>query len=126
MTTYRPRHRLPRGGNRCDFCGGQDIHSLHSCSNFDWEGKPVFQQDTGRWAACWMCSGYIEKERRGQLTRRTLWQVSKRQGISANELKILRESLKELHTLFASHVVQGEALKIHEPHVRRVFLDASV
>jgi hypothetical protein len=73
-----------------------------------------------------MCSGYIEKERWGQLTRRVMWQVSKRQGITPTELKALRESLKDLHALFAQHVVQGEALKIHEPHVRRIFLDASV
>ena len=69
-----------------------------------------------------MCSGYIEKERWGQLTRRTMWQVSKRQGITSTELKALRESLRELHTLFAEHVVRGEVLTIHQPHVRRIML----
>lgn len=122
MTTFRPRHRLPRGGNCCDFCGGQDVHSLHACANFDWEGQPIFKQDAGRWAACWMCAQYIESERWGQLTRRTMWRVRQRQGITPDELKTLRESLRELHALFAQHVVQGEALKIHRPHVRRFIL----
>lgn len=122
MSTFRPRHRLPRGGDACDFCGTRDVHSLHRCGNFDWEGRAIFQQDSGCWAACWMCSGYIEKERWGQLNRRVMWQVSKRQGITPTELKALRESLKELHALFAEHVVQGEVLTIHQPHVRRFML----
>jgi hypothetical protein len=52
-------------------------------------------------------------------------EVSKRQGIGADELEVLRGILKELHKLFAEHAVQGEALKIHEPHVRRFILAES-
>lgn len=69
-----------------------------------------------------MCPGYIEKERWGLLTLRTLWQVSQRKGITHTELKALRESPKELHALFAQHVAKGKALTIHEPHVRRFML----
>lgn len=55
----------------------------------------------------------------------TLLGIAKRQGISRDELKALRESLKELHALFAEHVAKGEALMIHGPHLRRFTLAES-
>jgi hypothetical protein len=117
---FRPTsHRLPRGGNRCDFCSSLEVSSLYACSNFDWEGKPVFQEPSGRWAACWLCSGYIDEQRWGQITRRVMREVAKRSGITPAQLEDLRASLKVLHALFAKHVVRGEELKIHNPRVRR-------
>ena len=120
--TFRPRHRLPRGGDCCDFCGGKDVQALYSCANFNWEGRPVFQQDAGRWAACWLCSQYIETQNWGQLNRRVMREVSKREGLTPEHLDAMRATLKILHALFAQHVVRGEAFKVHRPHVRRFML----
>lgn len=120
----RPRHRLPRGGNCCDFCGSPDVRSLYSCKNFDWEGKPVFRSDAGRWAACWMCSAFIDAQRWGQITRRVMREVGRRAGLTPRDIDALRASLKELHALFARNVIDGEELKVHTPHVRRFMLDA--
>ena len=124
MTDHRPqlRHRLPRGGDCCDFCGIQDVHSLHSCANFIWEDKPVFQADHGRWTACWQCSEYVDSQKWGLLTRRVMRAISKRKGVTGADLDALRSSVKKLHALFAQHVVQGEALKVHRPHLRRFIL----
>ena len=106
--TFRPRHRLPRGGDCCDFCGGKEVQSLYSCVNFTWEGRPVFQQKTGRWAACWECSQYIEAQNWGQANWRVMREVAKRQGITRPELDELRASLKVLHSQFAQNVVRGK------------------
>ncbi len=122
MYTARPGHRLPRGGNRCDFCGGEEVQSLYSCVNFEWEGRPIFRSATGWWASCWLCSQYIETQQWGQLNRRVMRGVSKRQGITVLDVEGLRTSLKQLHSLFASNVVDGEPLKVHRPHVRRFVL----
>lgn len=116
--TLRPSHRLPRGGDRCDFCGSPDVQSLYACSNFEWEGRPIFRHEPGRWAACWMCSKQIEVQQWGQLNRRVMREVEKRQGITGPVLEELRLSLRVLHALFAEHVIEGEALKVHLPHVR--------
>lgn len=125
--TCRPqlKHRLPRGGNACDFCGAPDVYSLYACHNFDWQGVPVFRANAGRWAACWACSDVIEVQRWDQLNRRVMREVSKRQGISPDELESMRVSLKALHKLFAAHVLDGEALKVHLPHVRRFIMAPS-
>lgn len=118
----RPRHRLPRGGNCCDFCSTQEVHSLYSCLNFKWEGTPVFRQDVGRWAACYVCAHYIEDHKWGQISRRVMREVAKRQGITVAELDAMRLTVKDLHAQFALHMVKGEALTIHLPHVRRVLV----
>lgn len=118
----RPKHRLPRGGNFCDFCSALEVQSLYSCLNFEWEGKPVFQSAAGRWAACWLCTTYIEEQRWGQISRRVMREVGKREGLTPADLDALRASVKELHALFAKHVVKGKALKIHRPHLRRFIL----
>jgi hypothetical protein len=76
----RPRHRLPRGGNCCDFCASSEVLNLYSCRNFEWEGTPVFRADVGRWAACSMCSSFIDGQRWGQITRRVMREVGKRAG----------------------------------------------
>ena len=120
---FRPRHRLPRGGNYCDFCGATDVRSLYACLNFMWEDHAVFSHPTGRWAACWICSTHIEVQEWGQLNRRVMREVAKRQGITAEEIAELRATLKVLHALFAKHVVSGSPLKIHHPRTRRFMLD---
>jgi Zn-finger protein len=118
----RPRHRLPRGGNACDFCGCPEVRALYSCLNFDFEGTPIFRTQMGRWAACFMCSAFIEEQRWGQITRRVMREVGKRAGLTPADMDGLRESLKELHALFAKHVVQGEEFKVTLPRLRRYML----
>lgn len=110
--SLRPKHRLPRGGSHCDFCGIPNIETLFSCRNFVWEDSPIFKQDLGRWAACWACSKFIKAEQWGQLTKRSMRQVAKRHGLTGLELRLLRDSLSQLHRLFSRNVVKGEALKI--------------
>lgn len=113
-------HRLPRGGNACDFCGASEIQSLYSCLNFEWEGVPIFRQPTGRWAACYACSRLVEGEEWGQLNRRVMREVRKRRETTEGELSLLLVSIKLLHAGFASSLVQGEALTVHLPLVRRI------
>lgn len=122
MNAFRPKHRLPRGGNACDFCGAADVMSLYRCHNFNWEDVPVFRTATGRWAACGFCSHLIESQNWGLLNRRVMREVSKRHGMAGTVLDELRASLKQLHRLFAEHVVQGEELTVHRSALRRVIL----
>jgi hypothetical protein len=110
-TMWRPRHRLPRGGDSCDFCGERGVYALYASKNFPWEGQPVFSRDTGRWAACGACAQRIDVQDWGQLNRRVIREVSKRHTVL--ELAALKQGLKDLHWLFALHVIEGEALKIH-------------
>lgn len=122
MNTFRPKHRLPRGGNACDFCGVPEVHSLYRCNNFHWDTVPVFRTDAGRWATCSFCSHLVDLQNWGLLNRRVMREVGKRKGIGKEELEALRASLKQLHRLFAEHVVQGEELTVHRPTLRRLSL----
>lgn len=115
-------HRLPRGGNACDFCGIAEIKTLFSCKNFECDGFPVFRADHGRWAACRVCSGLIEAGEWGQLNRRVMREVRKRRDATEVELTRLRETLKALHSGFASNMVKGAALTVHLPLVRRILI----
>lgn len=122
MNVFRPKHRLPRGGNACDFCGIPEVNSLYRCHNFKWEDVPIFRADTGRWAACGFCSHLIEASNWGLLNRRVMREVGKRQSMTPPLLDELRASLKQLHRLFAEHVVQGEELTVHRAALRRLIL----
>jgi hypothetical protein len=124
----RPRvnagHRLPLGGDRCDFCGSASVVKLHHCRNFTWEGQPIFAQDAGRWASCHSCSQLIDVGEWNRLSLRVMREVAKRKGVTEEELKNLRRSLKTLHTGFGLHLLKGEDLAVLGPKYSRFVVRA--
>jgi len=112
-------HRLPRGGNNCDFCGLREVSVLHACRNFEWCGQQIFPGDTGHWAACWACSKPIDAGQWGRLTTRVMRQVAQRQGLADDEVDRLRASLRELHRLFGANIIKGEELEVRTTRYKR-------
>lgn len=108
-------HRLPRGGDRCDFCGESHTHKLYACKNFTWEGRAVFDSDVGRFTACLSCARLIDQKLWRRVSTRVLREVSKRKGIDADQLKHLAVTLKTLHKTFGANLINGEALGVLTP-----------
>ena len=46
-------------GNQCDCCSVQPAETFLACRNFNFQGKPVFARDPGRWAVCCGCRGLL-------------------------------------------------------------------
>ena len=130
VTRPQLNHRLPRGGNRCDFCGGAPVLHLYGCTTFLFLDAKIFdKQMRGWWAACLECSALITGDLWGPLTDRVMVEVAKRPGISRPELELLRKSLVRLHKGFENHrlsmvltVVLGHAAPLEKTalHLRSV------
>jgi hypothetical protein len=116
----RPQHRLPRGGGNCDFCGAPHVVMLHACRNFRWEDRPVFNGPVGRWASCQICAYLVEDGKRTKLTNRVMREVSKRRGLSPEDLVALRITLKVLHAELSKHLIPHDTLFVHVSKYRRI------
>lgn len=108
------KHRLPRGGNACDFCGVQSVAQLHPCTVFVWEGIPIFRSPSGHWASCSDCGELIARKRWKALTARVMAEVAHRAGLTHTELLRLGKELTEMHRLFALHRRRGMVLNVLE------------
>lgn len=124
---YRPdarlKHRLPRGGNRCDFCGDSNVLGLYACHNFDWQGRPVFERPSGRWAACFPCCTLIDAGKWSRLVSRVMREVAKRKGTTEDELKTLRKDLRGLYVTLAANLDEDGPLRVMGPKVTRLILN---
>jgi hypothetical protein len=119
MGSFRPCHRLVKGGNSCDFCRAPEVESLYHCNNFEWEGARIFKSETGRWAACWQCSRFIDQQLWTRLHSRVMRAAAKREGITPETLALLRHGVRTLHKGFAANMAKN-TLRIHAPRVRVV------
>lgn len=113
-------HRLPRGGDRCDFCGAAQVIKLYACRDFEWEGHSVFGQEVGRWAACSMCALFIDDRKWARISLRVMSQVAKRKNITEDQLQHMEQAIRVLHRTFGSHMIQGEALSVLLPKYTRL------
>lgn len=116
---HNPRHRLPRGGRLCDFCGKEPIAKLYACTNFQWQDANIFQVETGYWASCWTCAGLIDAEKWLLLRNRVMREVQKRKNLDAADVPRLRRELKELYGAFAESAVPGRVLEVKNPKYTR-------
>lgn len=118
----RPRsvskHRLPCGGNRCDFCSAPFVFNLYPCHNFDWQGQSIFAGHFGRWAACETCSGLVDRGEWRLVEDRVMRQVKCRKGVTRPELKELRADLRVLYLVLRVNL-RAEALRVSQPHLIR-------
>lgn len=123
MSSNRPdsgiRHRLPRGGNLCDFCGRFKVAKLHACKNFQCGDRCVFKNDTGHWAACYLCSSLLLSEDWTALTARVMKEVRKRKDVAVGELRMLRRELAGMHKALSKHMIPGRVMTVHFPLVTR-------
>jgi hypothetical protein len=46
-------------GDRCDCCSVNPVETFLACRNFNFQGKPVFARELGRWAVCSGCRGLL-------------------------------------------------------------------
>ena len=46
-------------GDRCDCCSVKPAEPFLACRNFNFQGKPVFAREPGRWAVCSGCRGLL-------------------------------------------------------------------
>ena len=46
-------------GDRCDCCSVKPAETLLACRNFNFQGRPVFARELGRWAVCSGCRGLL-------------------------------------------------------------------
>lgn len=120
-----PRLRMPRGKTRCDFCGEEPIVRLIACHNFGWEGRSIFFQPVGWWAACEVCTRLIGAAEWEHLNARVYKQASKRPNITKKELEALRKDLRELHRLLRENIMPREALEVLTSKVHHFFAEAS-
>lgn len=124
MQPARPKvntgHRMPRGGGNCDFCGEPSVSKLYACRNFMWEGQKIFKDEIGRWAGCAACARLIEAKQWSRLSLRVMREVSKRQGLDADQMQRLAKTVRVLHKTFGLHMIPGEALGVILPRYSRV------
>lgn len=102
-----------RSGNQCDCCSKSFIDTLYLCRNFIYEGRLVFRQPVGRWAACYSCRRLLEKGKTSSLARRS-------------------ERSAGLYRDLLLHIVPGQQWLVHQgtksaqekepPRAKRVFL----
>lgn len=101
ISKYRPsailKHRTPRGGNQCDFCGAGSISHLYQCTTFNWNGRPIFVKDSGYWASCRLCSSIIDASKWTQLATRVMAEVKRRKALNLLEPTILQAELVQLN-----------------------------
>src|ERR1700677_2131796 len=119
-----PQHRLPRGGNVCDFCGKSTVSKLYACNNFIWHDRDIFARSSGRWAACPGCSVLIDRGAWDALTARVMRCVQQRKGLSAIDRALLHNDLRALHKLLREHLRAREALQITQPRYSKVVLSS--
>lgn len=111
--------RLSQGGNRCDFCGSAFIHKMYRCSNFEFAGRPVFKTESGRWAACLICSEDVDSGRWQRLTNRVLRGVRQR-GLAPKDLLPVRAALTLFHAELKKRVEVREAFTVRQCRYSRV------
>jgi hypothetical protein len=113
VSKHRPqtplKHRTPRGGNQCDFCGSVNVARLYPCTNFNWNAEPIFEKENGYWASCHLCAGIIDQEKWKELSARVMAEVKRRKALNVleptilqSELTQLQKDLVRLHKLFAA------------------------
>ena len=101
----RVGHLVPTpGGEYCDFCTSGPVFKLYECSNFVFNNMPIFQKDSGVWAACARCAELVDSENWTNLTKRAVRKFAKRHGpVPKYEAVRLREQLQQVHQLFREH-----------------------
>ena len=123
------KNRLPRGGNRCDFCACHFVYKLYACQNFEWNQRPVFSRPRiyGRWGACEQCFPFVEARDWDGLTSRVMKQVKKRAGLTEDGLVYLRRDLRLMYGTLEKNILPGLTLTVYQPHYTRVSIsDADV
>lgn len=112
-------HRMPRGGDRCDFCGVARVSRLYACKDFTWEGQGIFGENQGRWASCYECSTLIDEGQWGRLSVRVMREIAKRKGVTAVQLQHMKVTLRDLHRGFGDNIIPGESLGVHRPRYQK-------
>lgn len=116
------RHRLPRGGNVCDFCGANDVIKLFACHNFQCGERNIFSRDAGHWACCHLCSRLVTAKDWTGLTKRVMREVRKREGVDKKEFVFLRKQIAGMHADLEKHLIPGFVLDVHSPTLTRSFV----
>ena len=124
-TKFRPsltlKHRTPRGGKQCDFCGSSSVNKLFPCANFKWNGFFIFSTPSGYWTGCPTCGDLVESEQWSKLVTRVMAEVKKRRELKMlepstlrAELAQLQKDLARLHKLFAANRGSTQAIEVIE------------
>jgi hypothetical protein len=118
------QNRLPRGGNRCDFCACHFVYKLYASRNFEWNLRPVFSRPRlrGYWFACTACAACVDDRDWSRLVRRVMREVRKRQGVTRQELTFLRRDLVLMYGALSVHLIPGQVMTVYQPHYRQVNL----
>jgi hypothetical protein len=119
---FSVKNRLPRGGNRCDFCACHFVYKLYACHNFEWNARAIFDRPktAGRWGACETCADRIEDKDWGGLARRVMREVKRRAGVTPRELAFLRRDLVLMYGALSVNLIPGQVLTVYQPHYRKV------
>jgi hypothetical protein len=117
-----PRNRLARRGNSCDFCGAAFVARFYACTNFEWDGRPVFPRPstTGHWSSCDECARLIDTARWSLLHKRVMREVRKREGLTTTEFEYLSADLRLLHGAIRQHVLLGDSMTVWQSRYERV------
>jgi hypothetical protein len=93
----------PDEGNEvCDFCSENHIHATYPCEDFVAEkvmGCEIASK--GPWAACAICSGFIEREEWKNLLERSVRKF--RRNYPEIPYLLVRQALGRHHELFRQH-----------------------
>ena len=104
-TCCRPlyAHRVPKGGDACDFCNTSPAFKGYQCEKFEFSGFPVFRSGSGLWAACRKCSELVDAEKWSSLADRAVRKFVKRNTVLRQEVPQLWAQFTEIVSLFAEH-----------------------
>ena len=96
-------HRVPAGGDACDFCNTSPSFKGYQCENFEVSGLPVFRNGSGMWTTCRKCSELVVAEKWSSLADRAVRKFVKRHTVPRHEVAVLWEQFTEIIRLFAEH-----------------------
>jgi hypothetical protein len=86
-------------GDRCDCCSVKPAETFLACRNFNFQGKPVFAREPGRWAVCSGCQGLL-------LTHQWL------------RLSKCSKKNPELFRMLSRHIIPGEEIHCRDAEER--------
>jgi hypothetical protein len=91
----------PEGEEVCDFCLSNERYAVYQCEDFVAETAAGFELSSkGPWAACPICSGFIERQEWRNLLERSVRKFVELTGVPD---EIARPSIARNHQLFIKH-----------------------
>lgn len=106
MQQWIPPHAclVPQGGIYCDFCNEPRAERTYACGNFDMNGRLVFRNGQGAFAACEHCAKLIENGRWSSLAERAFQKFIKHHAVPRISAVAVRVQFADLVRQFAAHM----------------------